>query len=71
MESLRFTLNRELKPNSTINLPDEIITELIKQGVGSGSHITLKDSTETEYDCLVNKIGAGFVFRILETIFQR
>lgn len=67
MPPLHFILNRELKPNTTISLPDEITTELIKQNIGSGSHITLKDSTSANYDCLVNKIGTGFVFRILDS----
>lgn len=70
MEPSHFTLDRELKPNTTINLPDGVVAELIKQGVGSGSHIKLTDTSGTTYDCLVNKIGTGFVFRILDPIQQ-
>ena len=71
MSSLHFTLGRELKPNTTISLPDKIISELIKQNIGSGSHIKLTDVTGITYDCLVNKIGTGFVFRTLETTSQQ
>ena len=70
MEPLHFTVNRELKANSTINLTNEIVTELIVQNLRSGNHITLTDSIGIEFDCRVNKIGTGFVFRVLEAIRQ-
>lgn len=68
MELLQFKLDRELKPNSSINLPEVIIAELTKQSIGSGKHITLTDTTGATFDCLVNRIGTGFVFRVLDQI---